>query len=222
MTRNVFGVIRTQEQNEAGDIIGFTEAGLRNVFEPFIHLRFVLAQVRRHFGDDHAWADGIDADIIRCKFAGALASEADQTGLAGDVGGAVAQSGGAAGDGADVDDDAAAHFFHAPADGLGAEKSALEVDVEGAIPGPFVKGQNRSGRLNSGIVDERIHAPPFFQYFVVHRLHGHFVGYVGDDCQGLAVVAVGGHHVGDLFGGGGGGVGVDVVDDDFGSGSGEA
>ena len=66
-----------------------------------------------------------------------------------------------AGDGADIDDPAAASLQHARADRLRDVKDAVEVDAHDFAPGFFRETLERSASLNSGVVDENVDRSDF-------------------------------------------------------------
>src|SRR5689334_3654860 len=126
--------VTTQKDHQPHHIIRLAQPRLRNVFHPLAHHLLVLAQVRRHLGDDDARTNGVDANVVSGELAGTLAGEAHQPGLAGDVSRPVAQPKRPPGDGANVDDGPAALGLHHAPSGLTGEKWTAEVHVQRAPP----------------------------------------------------------------------------------------
>src|SRR5262249_58368802 len=110
-------------------------------------------------GLDEAGKDGVDADAPICDVGRERDGEADETSLAGVVGGGDAGTADAGDLGADVDDGASLGREHGLESGAGAIEYAAQVDVDhplplgiGQVPGVA------AGTIDAGVVDEDVEA----------------------------------------------------------------
>src|SRR6267142_1592950 len=149
-------LVRRQPADERGDLLDLDEAAHRNLREHVLRElgRDLVKDRRLRRGGRHA----VDQHAGLGKLLAERLGERDQSALGRSVGGRVGIAF-LAGDRGDVDDAAVAGLHHVRYHGAAAEKRAIEVDIDDALPLAHRIVDDRHARAgDTGVIDQHVDA----------------------------------------------------------------
>jgi hypothetical protein len=155
-------VVGREKQHQSSDFFGREHAFQGLVIEDFRFVFLREPQLSLALGEDGSGENAIDANITGSQLVSQCAGHSDNRGLGGDVNGQSCGRNDPA-DGAEIDDGAAAGFFHRRNYRLTDEKLVPEIHGHRAVP--VVRGNvvDFVARIVAGVVDEHVDRLEFFE-----------------------------------------------------------